>query len=419
MNLGHIFIREVAFRKFQFLIGCFAVFIITLTFFTGFALFYSYNKSENSVLNKKITQTDSTMRTFELSYESIVRKMGFTYRLIPSEQTEADFFGNGYSDKVMPSSIVNHLINRKPLLIETAIPVLRKKIWWKEQGRSVLVCGIGTDSISATNSDEFITGSPQQGKIAAGYCIGNDLKLKRTAKLNVNGNTFIIDSVYNQRGSTDDITLWLTLADAQKLLSTYDSISEIWLWMKAGQSGDSDKTRKELTAIAKECRVIEVVPRSVVKAKSLLAARKESASALKRESELVATSQKHRNRILLITGITGTIVGVVLIFLLSWANVASRYGEIGLFRSIGFTSGKIFLLFLGRTSAMCLCGSAIGCTGGYIAGLFLTNGNLDISVSVITSLVIIKAALICSLLSGFLPAIHAINCDPVTILMKE
>jgi putative ABC transport system permease protein len=419
MSLFYLFIREIAFCKFQFFIGFFAVFIITFTLFSGMEFLYSYNKSENSALDKKVIQTDSSMRAFESSYQLIIRKMGFTYRLIPSEQMEADFFSNGYSNKVMPYSIVTKLIKRKPLSIESAIPVLRKKIWWKEQGRSVLVCGIGTDSINAVNLGEFIPIPPLHGKIAAGYCLGDDLKLKKSAKLTVNGNKFVVDSVHNQRGSTDDITLWLNLADAQKVLSKYDMISEIWLWMKDDQSEGSDKTGKELAAIAKEYRVIEMVPRSVVKAKSLLAARKETASALKRESELVASSQKHRNRLLALAGTTGTIVGVVLIFLLSWANLSSRYGEIGLLRSIGFTSRQIFVLFLGRTSAMCLCGSAMGCAGGCITGLFLTSGNLNLSVSVMTSLLIVTTAFICSLLSGLLPAVHAVNRDPVTILMKE
>jgi putative ABC transport system permease protein len=102
-------------------------------------------------------------------------------------------------------------------------------------------------------------------------------------------------------------------------------------------------------------------------------------------------------------------------------NVKERYEEIGIMRAIGYKSGQIISLFLGRSIMLGLLGAPLGfLLGGYLSLEFgpsifsLTAGSMKLNPFWLYWLLILTPTF--TAVAAFIPTVSAVSWDPVRTL---
>jgi len=113
----------------------------------------------------------------------------------------------------------------------------------------------------------------------------------------------------------------------------------------------------------------------------------------------------------------------VWIFLLTFANVRERRGEIAILRALGYGGLKIIGLFQLRTLIMSSIGALIGYTGGVVLGGVLGgvpswDALLILLFSPLRLFVTFVGALLLACAAAWLPALRAAAEDPADILRE-
>ena len=121
------------------------------------------------------------------------------------------------------------------------------------------------------------------GKVVVGYEIHNSLKLKQGDKLLVQGKPFVVTKLHPQRGSNDDVTVWIDLQQAQELFGMENVIHAI-LALECECSGDRiTQIRSEIQAILPGTQVIERYSTALARAESRAKSKQVAETALAEE----------------------------------------------------------------------------------------------------------------------------------------
>jgi putative ABC transport system permease protein len=218
---------------------------------------------------------------------------------------------------------------------------------------------------------------------------------------------FTIAQTLSESGSEDDIHVYAHLHDVQILLNMENRINEIkalqCLCMVDNKNINSlVMLREQLAGILPNAKVILI---------------QNIASA--RESQRLMAEKYF-----------GFIIPFVIVVCMAWVgilamlNVRERRQEIGIMRALGYSSGKIAALFLGKAVAVGLMGAVVGFGVG--TGLALKFGPVifKVTANMITPQVrllywaTIASPAICAL-SVLIPAMIAVTQDPAVTLREE
>ena len=332
--------------------------------------------------------------------------------ILPKGQSLDNFYSEGYASKFMTEEYVDKLAGSKMMTIRHLLPSLEQKIRWPEQNnRTIVLIGTrGETPFLYRDPKEPILEAVPQGKIIVGYEIWSSLGLKIGDNVRLLGSDFQIMKCHQQRGTKDDITVWINLKKAQELLHKEGEINAI-LALKCHCFGaDIETIRSDISKILPDIQVIEIENKVVTRAKardrakatadSTLAAEKKYRLQIRHEKESFASWLIP----LVIAGATA------LIGLISFNNVRERRYEVGILRAIGLRSRQILVMFLAKSFVI----GFIGALGGYIVGFFLGLASSEISdlsttipalfnMSVLVIILIITAAffIICRMDSCF------------------
>ena len=109
---------------------------------------------------------------------------------------------------------------------------------------------------------------------------------------------------------------------------------------------------------------------------------------------------------------------------LAMMNVRERQHEIGIMRALGYGSGKIALLFLGKAVVIGAIGAAVGFGVGTGLALKLGPGMFKVTAKMIKPVYMLLgwsliAAPAFAALSSFIPAMVAVTQDPAVTLRQE
>lgn len=335
----------------------------------------------------------------------VVRDLGFNVRIIPRETDPEQFFATGYSDKTLPADAVQRLadgaqtfvsFNHLTASLERRIPI---------GDRDALLTGLGPAVVGGADKKQPMGFKIAPGKAHIGFLLARRLGAKVGGTIPLKGRSLVVEKVLVESGTDDDIRLFTSLADAQVILDLPGRISEIKAIDCLCLTADQDPLTQLRAALAK------VLPEGQVLQMRTMA----DARAKQRRS----AEQFAGFAVPLVLGIGAAWVGI-----LAALNVRERRSELGLWRALGWSSGRIALLYLGRAALLGILGAAGGYFIGNAVGLHygprlypVTAGGFAPEPQLLLWAMIVTPAF--AALSAFLPAMIAVARDPAETLRAD
>jgi len=259
------------------------------------------------------------------------------------------------------------------------------------------------------------------------------------------GKTFNVSRLHPERGSSDDVTLWIDLNQAQELLGLQNLVHAI-LALECECVGDRiSQIRAEIAAILPGTQVIERYSQALARAEARTKAKQVAEESLEAERlaaaaslalELESRKRIERGRrqsaqvaLPLVLILAASAVGV-----LAYMNVRYRREEIGILRALGLRTGQVLAVFLGKAAisgviggiAGVLLGIAVGASIGPLLdssesrlGAGLAEAILGSSGFLVTLMVTPVLAVVLSTLSSWIAAAMAASQDAAMVLQGE
>jgi ABC-type lipoprotein release transport system permease subunit len=254
-----------------------------------------------------------------------------------------------------------------------------------------------------------MTFSVEPGTVYVGFEVARGLDIKERGVVDILGRTFTVVKCLSRTGSSDDIRVYGHLHDIQSILNLEGKINEIKA-LECLCLIEDENDKRSMLAIAQE-QLAQILPEAkVVLVQGIAEVRQKQRAAM--EGYLAFLMP-------VILAVCGAWVGV-----LAMVNVRDRQQEIGIMRALGYGSGKITLLFLGKAVIIGLLGAAVGFFIGTALALNFGPGIFKVTAKAIKpeyawltwSLIV---APVFTAVSSFIPAMIAVTYDPAVTLREE
>lgn len=381
MTIFGLIFKEIIHRKINFILGLLAV-VIAVTLFISF---FTAGKASNR----------ETAR--------LMRDMGFNLRIIPKKTDMSKFWMAGFSEHTMPEEYIDIFASQKGISYNHLVATLQAKILW--QGVEVILTGLAPERCPPGREKPPMSFEIKQGTAYIGYELARRLKLKKGENIDIRGETLTVADTLSESGGVDDIRIQCHLQDAQDILDLEGRINEIKAIDCLCFAPTDDPLallRKELAAVLPEAKTVQM--------------------------KLMATTRTETRQ--LVRNVFAVIMPIVIVACGAWIgvlaiiNVRDRQQEIGIMRALGYGSGRIALLFLGKALIIGLFGAAVGFFAGTTLALNFGPGIFELTskaikpeyVLLVWSLIV---APVFTAVSSFIPAMIAVTYDPAVTLREE
>lgn len=497
MSAWRLLLAEIGYRKLSFALSGVAVLIAAALFVSGpivvegfqrtsqaelaamvqrsnaeISLLSQQMEGELAAMSAELDHSVAEMRTIEsrtradlerLEKETrrLMRDMGFNLLIVHRDTNMADFWSADFAMYDMPQEYVDRLArDRRLTLVRHLVATLQAKITW--ENRKVLLVGYMPEATQPHLPEKSPMGyTVRPGEAFLGHELGVGRKVGETIRIRVGPieRPFRIARILPEQGSKEDITIAVSLADAQALLNKPGRVNQI-LALGCQCQGDRLATiRKQLSEVLPETRITEF--RSIALARHEQRALVEAQQAKilgqmreKIQAQEAALAQRRRfwqenlrqrrqtldadfrarqeeldrqNR--LAETLTATVTPLVVLAagvwvgLLALANVRQRRTEIGILRALGKPSAWIAALLLGKAALVGLLGAVLGGAAGLGLAWWLCSAALGIASPAIplrADLLVaaILGAPVVSALASYLPTILALAQDPAIALRE-
>ena len=426
MNIWRLVSREIVHQKLNFALGVSSVVVAASVLVASLTLLDSHDRRTEAILTQKEQDTAEEMALLQDDYRKIMKKLGFNLLILPGSQDLANYHATGYVETYMPEDYVSRLSEASLMTIRHLLPSIEQRIAWPEhKGLTVILAGTrGEVPLVHLKPKEPMQQAVEDGEIVLGYSVAANLGLAKGDRTVLRGEEFRVSDIHPERGTRDDITVWVSLATAQKMLGREGQINAILALKCLCEGNELSQIRDAVSRVLPGTQVIEVDSRVVTRAEARERAKIASHKALAAEHENRAAVRSE------IESFSAWLVPVVIfgaalwIALLALGNVRQRRGEIGLLRAMGLNSLKIMKIFLGKAALIGLAGAVIGYAVGFFVGLL--SGELEVSINSVLALfnpglagfVFIGAPLL-AVIASWIPALMASLQDPAEILREE
>ncbi|MCE5251326.1 FtsX-like permease family protein [bacterium] len=426
MTIRQLVFREIGHRKLGFILGVLSVLIAVGVLVAELTLLDAHDVQTRNILAKKEAEMNGEMKRMEDDYRKITKDMGFNLLVLPRGQALGDFYSDGVSSADMPEEYVKRLADADIMTIRHILPSIEQKIRWPEQGnRSIILAGTrGEMPSSHLDSQTPILDAVPPGSIVLGYDLWKPQMIRPGDRIKLLGRVFTVGACHPERGTRDDITAWIDLAEAQELLNRPGRITGILALKCLCPGNDLATIRQDVARILPETQILEFESKSLARTRARDRAKATADSALAAESLYRAKLRGEREEFaswlipLILLGCTAWIG------LLAFGNVRERRVEIGILRALGFRSGQILSIFLIKAFLIGLTGGLLGYAAGYALGI--ATGDVAAKAADIERLFNPRLLLLVLVLAPFLtvaaswvPALLAARQDPATILREE
>ena len=385
MTTFHLIFREFIHRKLNSMLSLLAI-------VTAVALFVSF-----------FTTGQASRR----ETRRIMRDMGQNLRIIPRETDMDKFWSIGFSEHTMPEEYVYRFASQEGFSYTHLTATLQKKVSWR--GMNVILTGILPEVLPPDKLHQKpMTFEVLPGTVYVGFELAHSLKIKRGDVIDILGEPFTVVKCLLESGSEDDIRIYGHIHDIQSLLNLEGRINEIKA-LECLCLIETGKIETEPRVIARR-QLAQILPEAkVVLIQSIAEAR-----------------QKQRA---MVEGYLAFIMPFVLVVCAVWIgalammNVRDRRHEIGIMRALGYSSGKIASLFLGKAVAIGLIGAAVGFGIGtglalsYAPDIFKVTAKMIKPAYGLLGWSIIVAPAFAAL-SSFIPAMIAVTQDAALTLRE-
>jgi len=426
MNLWHLIVKEMVLRWLNFLLAVVAVMLAVACVVGSMVSLQQFDSMSEALIAAKQSAVEQQIADMENEFREITKRMGFNILVLPKEQSLADFYAESYADKTMPESYATTLAQAPDIVtVRHLLPMLQAKIEWPEQKRKILLIGVKGEMPWAHRSNLKPLQAPvESGQIAVGYELHRSLSLVEGDRIAVMGRSFEISTLHAERGTIDDITLWISLKDAQDILNKPEKISAMMALECQCAWANLPKVREEIQGILPDTQVIELSGKALARAEARSSAATNAQALLEREKANQITMGQKRERLtalivpLVLTACT-LVVGV-----LAWINIRERRIEIGILRAMGLQTRSILIVFMGKAAVLGVLGGLLGLMLGM--GLFLVLGPESGAAKMghVGSALPWFIAVLCltpvvTLGTSWLPCLWAVQQDPADVLSEE
>lgn len=447
MSLPTLILREIRHRGGGFVLSVLAV-AAAVAVVVASALLLEHGRRETQrILADKAADVAARVQAREAAVkqagaelQDAVRKqmlqLGFNVLILPERQDLQELHLSGTLTETMPESYVTRLSESGIVTVNHLLPMVTRRIAWPERMTDVVLVGTrGEVPILHRVDKKPLLEAVAPGEMVVGYELHQKLQLTVGSPVTLRGVEFTVSKLHPQRGNVDDVTLWIDLAQAQRLLGLENLIHGI-LALECECAGDRiSQVRAEIQGLLPGTQVVERYSQAVTRAEARAQAQATAVQALAEEkaagAELIARETAAREEL---QGrqqqLAGWLVPVVILTaaawvgLLAWSNVRQRREEIGILRTIGL--GRFSLLgaiegkavLVGLVGGICGVGIGLlvtGCLVGAAEGATLWT--LATAPSVVPTLWLAPlAAMLLAAAASWLPALLAANQDPAAIL---
>jgi putative ABC transport system permease protein len=452
MSIWRLIRREIAHRKLNFLLALLAVAIGAACLVGAEALLRIDRDATDAILTTKHEQVQKAIEVREADVaksgaelEDAIRKhmlgLGFNILILPQDQDLSELHLNGTLTATMPEEYVDRLSNSSIVSIEHLLPSVMKRVHWPERDIDIVLYGTrGEVPFMHRGVKKPLLDAVAPGQIVVGHDVQARLGLKEGDQVTLMGRDFTVSKVHPQRGSTDDVTVWIDLKAAQELLSMQNLVHGI-LALECQCAGDRiTQVREELGKVLPGTQVIERYSQALARAEARNKANAIAVAALDAEKQsgqqLLVREQNARSQLELQHRQTaGTLVPLALIGaaalvgLLAYLNARQRREEIGLLMALGVRTDQVMLLFLGKAVLVGLIGGLFGVAIGLwvsvnvgnTAGLTPTVQSLISSSTALRTTVAITpiVAVALAAMASWVAALIAARQDPAIVLQGD
>jgi putative ABC transport system permease protein len=427
MSVWHLVLREIGHRKLTFVLTLLSVTVAIGCLIGALALLTADQIRTDEIIAERQAKVEEASRALEDETRKIMLGLGFNVLILPETQDLNELHAEGTLSATMPEEYAKTLSESRIVTVNHLLPMLTTKMKWEEmENQTIIIVGTrGEVPIMHRKPKKPLLDHVPVGKMIVGYQVHTRNELEIGSKVKLLGQEFEITACYDERGTSDDSTVWLNLTQAQEMLGKENLVHAILaLGCNCATEDRVAEIRAEIGGVLPGTQVIERGPPALARAEARNKAAKAAKDALVREEEHRKQIREQREEFASVL-VPIVIFGcAVWISVLAFGNVRHRRFEIGVLRAIGLRSTQILTIFLGKALLVGLIGGAVG----YIAGLAVAVnfGDLPPVAETWSTLFspnwLVAAIVVAPLLSGlssWLPAMFAARQDPAIVLQGE
>lgn len=427
MKILELVIKEIIHRKLNFSLSVFAVIIATASLICSVMLLRFHDLRTSEILKTKEAELMERMDKLKDDTRKSMLKLGFNLVILPEDQNLSDWYSDDYSSKYMPESYAEKLAASDIIYIRHILPTLQEKIKWPERNRTIILVGTRGEVPNEHLSPQKPMVQPvPDGTIILGYELHTSLNIKANDKIDLMGKTFTVKNCYQERGTKDDITAWISLKDAQMLLKKEGLVNAIQALKCLCTDDVLPVIRKEVAEILPGTQIIEQGSKAIARAEARIQVGNEAKLTLQKEKEGREIIGNERKKLV------SVLIPVILFACALWVafmgyiNVRSRREEIGILRAVGVSSKTIFMLFTWKHIFTGILGGISGIILAGILTFLFTSSTPSIqkelfafSPTLNLALISILGATFLTIAAGWIPSMIASGQDPAEVLREE
>jgi putative ABC transport system permease protein len=352
-----------------------------------------------------------------------MKELGFNLVILPVGVSAVDYEECRYGEHSMPQEYVRRLADKRDITADHFSGKLEKKLEW--ENRDAILTGIMGTLARGQKKPLGFHKPPKLGHAYFGFGVARGVKVAKgpdgeplkdekggfkLVPVTVMGETFRVEKRLADRGTTDNIRIYINLKDAQRMLGKPGRIHAI-------------------EALGCRCQG-DVVAAIAGEVEGLLNTGSDGRDKVKvviPDPPKFYTREKMRTKV---EGYAALVVPLVLLVsviwigALSYMNVRQRREEIGLLRAVGVGSGPVAVLFLGKAALTGIVGAGVGFAIGHAIARQFGPPIFELTAKAIKPMWIyllwsLIAAPVMAVMASALPAMVAVSVDPAEALREE
>ncbi|HAK96132.1 MAG TPA: hypothetical protein DCM87_14345 [Planctomycetes bacterium] len=419
MRILGLVLREIRFRRLSFALGVLSVAVAVGCLAAELAHLGRYGAARQAQIDAKIDATEAAMRRLEDDYRVITKRMGFNVQIFPRGQSLAELHAAGHGTVFMPEERAETLARSRAVSVQHILPVLQQKTAWPERERTVILIGTRAEIPRGEGAAKQPVLDPvPAGAAVLGWCLHRDFGIARGDRIAFRGREFTVAACHEERGTADDISLWVNLAEAQEMLGLPGKISAILALSCQCEGAAIEGIRAEIAAILPDTQVIEYAFQAEARREARTRAARARSDAVGGEESFAEESRRTWEEFAAALVPVVAAACFVWIGVLALLNVRERRSEIGILRALGLHARDILAIFLARAGLVGAAGALLGYAGGIAALRAASPDGVPFFSAGIFAAAMLGAPALAMVVS-WLPALMAARQDPAAVLREE
>lgn len=278
-------------------------------------------------------------RASEDQTRMIQRDAGLNLLILPAGTDLDDYWATGFAEPTMDQSVMQKLQNQQ--VANRLVPLLQRRV---DVGQvQAMLTGIAPEVFKGGQKMKAVYGmSPADGTVYLGAGVADILRPQLAIEeIEILGQQLQVDQILPPTGTADDMRIYCSLKQAQSLLQLPNQINEIQALECHCQDPDVDPIA------APDAELQPLLPGSMI------VRRNDLADARRHQRQLAESMLAIAAPIMLL--LCGLVVAA-----LAAMNLRQRRPELAVFRALGFSSGRVAAILLGRILGLALLAGGVG-----------------------------------------------------------